>query len=135
MEILPQIRGLDYEDISFFSQCRISNMVEEYTSNQVGIEFSGQLKQKDIEDYSGVKPLDLTNYSRVYIKFWRPDGTVIMYTAELRDDTKLMDTDILYKVDTKPILNQEGDWSYTIGAEYTDGSVIESSERELFWVI
>ena len=81
--------------------------IEEYTSNQVGIEFSGQLKQKDIENYSGVKPLDLTNYDRVYVKFWRPDGTEIVYTAELRDDTKLMDTDILYKVDTEPILESK----------------------------
>ena len=108
--------------------------IDEYPSIQVGIEFSGQLKQKDIENYSGVKPLDLTNYDRVYVKFWKPDGTEIVYTAELRDDTKLMDTDIIYKVDTEPILDQKGDWLYTVGAEYTDGSVIESSEKELFWV-
>ena len=110
-------------------------MVEVYTSNQIGIEFAGQLKQKDIDNYSGVKALDLTYYDKIYVKFWKPDGTEIVYTAELRDDTKLMDTDILYKVDTEPILNQKGNWLYTVGAEYTDGSVIESSVRELFWVI
>ena len=112
-------------------------MVDVYTVGQVGIEFSGQLEEEGNPYDEKIKPLVLTNYSRVYVKFWRPDGTTFEKDAEPRDPSTLTDTDIKYDVDSETLFDEKsrGDWAYTVGAEFTNRTKIESNQRVLFWVI
>ena len=108
-------------------------MVDVYIQSQVGVEFSGALINSN-NPYN-VKPEDLTGYDRVYVRFFRPDGTSFSKDGSPRDTSKLTDTDILYTVSSDEILDMKGDWSYTVGVQYTDGTTLESHNRELFWVI
>ena len=108
-------------------------MTDVYTVGQVGIEFAGKLTDNDNEYL--IKPLDLTGYSEVFMKFFRPDGTSFVKTASIRDSSSLANTDIIFENDSTSVLDKRGDWSFTVGAKFTDGTIIESPDRELFWVV
>ena len=108
-------------------------MTDVYTVGQIGIEFAGKLTDSD--NMYLIKPLDLTGYNAVYVKFYRPDGTSFVETASVRDSSSLADTDIIFENDSTSVLDKRGDWSFTVGAKFTDGTIIESPDRELFWVV
>ena len=108
-------------------------MVDVYTVGQVGIEFAGQITDND--NAYDIRPIDLENYSELYVRFFRPDGTNFKKTAAPRDENSLNDTEIVYENDGDSIIDQKGDWSFTVGVKYSSGSLIESPYRQLFWVV
>ena len=70
-------------------------------------------------------PVDLTDHSRLFIRFRKPDGkdTIV--------DATLVGTEITANI----LLDERGDWNYTVGVEYDDGTIIESVKSELVWVV
>ena len=110
-------------------------MVDKYTLGQTGIGFSGKLEEQTNPYDPKKNSLNLTGYSELYVRFFRPDGTTFKKDAEPVDSSKLTDTEIIYRVSTSDILDKKGDWAYTVGAEYTTGIKIESTKKLLFWVI
>ena len=108
-------------------------MSDVYTIGQIGVEFAGKLTNND-NPYN-VTVLDISGYTKLYVRFQRPDGTTFKMDAAPRDDTTLDNTDIVYENDSESIFDQRGDWLFTVGAEYSDGTKIESPMNELFWVV
>ena len=78
----------------------------------------------DLNKYK-TNPVDLTNQSRLFIKFKKPDGTTTTV------DGTLVSSEITVNL----LLDQRGDWLYTVGVEYNDGTIIESINAWLFWVV
>ena len=110
-------------------------MVDKYTLGQTGIAFSGKLEEQDNPYDPEKEPLNLTGYSKLYVRFFRPNGTTFKKDAEPVDPTKLTDTEIIYRVSSSEILDEKGDWAYTVGAEFTTTVKIESTRKLLFWVV
>ena len=70
-------------------------------------------------------PVDLTDQTRVFATFKKPDGTDVNVDGELVDNS----------ITASVLLDQLGDWTYTVSAEFSDGTIIESIKGWLFWVI
>ena len=102
------------------------------------MEFAG--KRINADNPYAINPISLEGNSLLYVRFFKPDGTILKKTASARDADSLEDTEIVYEEDDgdgdgESILDIIGKWEYTVGAEYTDGSIIESPIHDIFWVV
>ena len=97
-------------------------MLTQFRYNSTG-RFAQELKMS-INSYNS-DPVDLTNSSRLFIKFRRPNG------KETIKDAILVDS----KITASITLDEDGDWTYTVGVEYDDGTIVESVQEWTIWVI
>lgn len=112
-----------------------------YAKGEKGVEFAGSLENEDIPNNPQIKTLE--DQQMVYVIFKKPDGTILKKNAtvvdEGDDDDPTNDIVIRYQ-DTNDgsqegsILDQKGTWSYTVAAEFTNDTYIESVFREIFAV-
>ena len=104
--------------------------MDTYSQAQTNIEFSGYL-------YDGTNPdnrtvLSLENNDRLYV--WLRNNTTgkeYEYEATPEDSTNLVKTKITYVHDST---FEPGDWTWTVAAEFTDGTDYRSPDIQLFWV-
>lgn len=77
-------------------------------------------------------PITLAGASRLAVKFWKPDGTVLEKPAEPSEPGNLAQSPLRY-LDSEGILDQRGLWQYA-GLLERSGTVIETVQRFLFRV-
>ena len=98
-------------------------MADIYHLGQVGLKLSGKLQ--DYDDQDNIVSISLAGYTRTFIRFRKPDGTISEHPAEPDTPSNLADTDIVFDSDEN-ILDQAGNWEYTFGVEYNDGTLYVS---------
>ena len=104
--------------------------METYSQAQTNIEFSGYLY--DSTNPYNRKVLSLENNDRLYVWF-RNNTTGKEYeeTATPKDSANLSNTTITL---TRAASFEPGDWTWTVAAEFDDGTDYRSPDIQLFWV-
>ena len=104
--------------------------MDKYSRAQTNIEFSGYLY--DSANKYNRKIISLENNDRLYIWFRNnTTGKEYEHDADPADANNLVKTKIvhIYESTFGP-----GDWTWTVAAEFTDGTDYRSPDIHLFWV-
>ena len=105
--------------------------MDTYSRAQTNIKFSGYLYDDTNPDDTDAV-LSLVNNDRLYVWFRNnTTGTEHEYDATPEDPDNLKKTRItaLHASTFEP-----GDWTWTVGAEFTDKTDYRSPDIQLFWV-